>query len=99
MKKASSSWPKETKKKLRAVRKFCLLHHTKSEVDNLIKPQREKSKTVVPTSYVEDSVNAEFIPPTTSFSPEEILLVNIDLKIYDEETSVSASNENNELTA
>ena len=62
-----------------------------------MEPQGMKSKIVVPDSCVEDNGNAEFIAPTTSVAPEEIVLGNIDLDIYDE-TVVSESNDNNELT-
>ena len=32
---------------------------------------------VVPDSYNEDIGNAEFVAPTTSVAPEEIVLVNV----------------------
>ena len=59
----------------------------------IIKPQGSKSKIIVPGSYVEDNRKAEFIAPTTSVSPEEIILGNINLGIYDEKT-VSKYNDN-----
>ena len=78
------------------VRTCCLSHCTKSEVVDLIKPQGVKSKIVAPDSYVEDSANAELIVPASSVAPEEIVLGNIDVDIYDEETAVSVSTYNNE---
>ena len=51
----------------------------------------------MPDSYVEDNGNTEFIAAATSVAPEEIALGNIDLDTYDE-TTVSESNDNNELT-
>ena len=63
------------------VRIWCLLHCTKSEADDLIKPQGVRSKIAVPDSYVEDSTNAEFIAPASSVAPEEIVLGSVDLDI------------------
>ena len=77
------------------VRTSYSLHCVKYEADDLIKPQGVNSKIVAPDSLVEESVKEELMVPASSFYPEEIVLVNINLDICDEETAVSVSTDNN----
>ena len=93
MKKASSSPPKDKKKK--KLRTACLGEYG---FKSIVISRSKEQTCCAPDSYVEDNVNAEFVAPATYVSPEEIMLGNVDLEIHHEETAVSASNENNELT-
>ena len=79
------------------VRTGSLLQHTKSEADDLIKPQGVRTKIVIPDSCAEETVTAEFTAPSVTVTPEEEILGNLDANII-EETAGDNNDAENDLT-
>ena len=79
------------------VRTGSLLQYTKSEADDLIKPQGVRTKIVIPDSCAEETVTAEFAAPSVTVTPEEKILGNVDANII-EETAGDNNDDENDLT-
>ena len=56
------------------VRTGSLSHCTKSVADGLIKPQGVRIKIVMPNSYAEETVTAEFVAPSVTIAPQEEIM-------------------------
>ena len=76
------------------VRTGSLLHWTKSEADDLIKPQGVKSKIIVPDNYVEDEEIGEFTAPSASVAPQEENMGNVATDIVEDSVADIADNTN-----
>ena len=73
------------------------MQYTKSEADDLIKPQGVRTKIVISDSCAEEIVTAEFIVLSITVTPEEEILENLNATII-EETARDNNDTENDLT-